>query len=169
MERQLKSSIEVLPLYARLASAQQAKLFRPSQTIRIILSTNVAETSLTLPGIEYVIDTGLARISRYSPGRRVNTLPIERISKAAADQRKGRCGRVKAGICIRLFSEEDFLMRENYIAPEILRTALTGVVLSLKSRRLGEAEAFPFIDPPERKQWTMFYPYFAVLYKLVIT
>ncbi len=153
LERQLKSGIEVLPLYARLASAQQAKLFRPSQTIRIILSTNVAETSLTLPGIEYVIDTGLARISRYSPGRRVNTLPIERISKAAADQRKGRCGRVKAGICIRLFSEEDFLMREDYTAPEILRTALTGVVLSLKSRRLGEAEAFPFIDPPERKQW----------------
>jgi len=153
LERQLKSGIEVLPLYARLARAQQAKLFRPSHTTRIILSTNVAETSLTLPGIDYVIDSGLARISRYNPGRRVNTLPIERISKAAADQRKGRCGRVKAGICVRLFSEEDFLSREDYTAPEILRTALTGVVLSLKSRRLGEPEAFPFIDPPERKQW----------------
>lgn len=153
LERHLKSGIEVLPLYARLAGAQQAKLFRPSQTTRIILSTNVAETSLTLPGIDYVIDSGLARISRYSPGRRVNTLPIERISKAAAEQRKGRCGRVKAGICVRLFSEEDFAGREEYTAPEILRTALTGVVLSLKSRRLGEPEAFPFIDPPERKQW----------------
>ena len=153
LERHLKSGIEILPLYARLAGAQQSKLFRPSQTTRIILSTNVAETSLTLPGIDYVIDTGLARISRYSPGRRVNTLPIERISKAAANQRKGRCGRVKAGICIRLYSEEDFATREEYTAPEILRTALTGVVLSLKYRRLGEPEAFPFIDPPERKQW----------------
>ena len=153
LERHLKTGIEVLPLYARLAGAQQAKLFRPSHTTRIILSTNVAETSLTLPGIDYVIDSGLARISRYSPGRRVNTLPIERISKAAADQRKGRCGRVKAGICVRLYSEEDFETREDYTAPEILRTALTGVVLSLKSRRLGEPEAFPFIDPPERKQW----------------
>ncbi len=153
LERQLKSGIEVLPLYARLAGTQQARLFRPSQTTRIILSTNVAETSLTLPGIDYVIDSGLARISRYSPGRRVNTLPIERISKAAANQRKGRCGRVKAGVCIRLYSEEDFTTREEYTAPEILRTALTGVVLSLKSRRLGEPEAFPFIDPPERKQW----------------
>lgn len=153
LQQQLKSGIEVLPLYARLAGAQQAKLFRPSQTTRVILSTNVAETSLTLPGIDYVIDTGLARISRYSPGRRVNTLPIERISKAAADQRKGRCGRVKAGICVRLYSEEDFESREEFTAPEILRTALTGVVLSLKSRRLGEAEDFPFIDPPERRQW----------------
>jgi ATP-dependent helicase HrpA len=153
LEHQLKSGIEVLPLYARLEGAQQAKLFRPSHTTRIILSTNVAETSLTLPGIDYVIDTGLARISRYSPGRRVNTLPVERISKAAADQRKGRCGRVKAGICVRLYSEDDFLARDDYTAPEILRTALTGVVLSLKSRHLGEPEAFPFIDPPERKQW----------------
>ncbi|MCP4009929.1 MAG: ATP-dependent RNA helicase HrpA [Proteobacteria bacterium] len=153
LERQLKSGIDVLPLYARLAREQQMRLFRPSHNTRIILSTNVAETSLTLPGIDYVIDTGLARISRYNPGRRVNTLPIERISKAAADQRKGRCGRVKEGICVRLFSEEDFLSREDYTAPEILRTALTGVVLSLKSRRLGEPEAFPFIDPPERKQW----------------
>jgi ATP-dependent helicase HrpA len=154
LERHLKSGIEVLPLYARLAGAQQAKLFRPAQTTRIILATNVAETSLTLPGIDYVIDSGLARISRYSPGRRVNTLPVERISKAAAEQRKGRCGRVKAGICVRLFSEEDFAGREEYTAPEILRTALTGVVLSLKNRRLGEPEAFPFIDPPERKQWS---------------
>ncbi len=153
LQQQLKSGIEVLPLYARLAGAEQAKLFRPSQTTRVILSTNVAETSLTLPDIDYVIDTGLARVSRYSPGRRVNTLPIERISKAAANQRKGRCGRVKAGICVRLFSEEDFESREDFTAPEILRTALTGVVLSLKSRHLGEAEDFPFIDPPERRQW----------------
>jgi len=153
LQRHFKPGIEILPLYARLAGAQQARLFRPSQSTRVILATNVAETSLTLPGIEYVIDTGLARISRYSPGRRVNTLPIERISKAAADQRKGRCGRVKAGICVRLYSEGDFQSRDDFTAPEILRTALTGVVLSLKSRRLGEAEDFPFIDPPERRQW----------------
>ncbi len=153
LQRRLKPGIEVLPLYARLPAKDQVKLFRPAHATRIILSTNVAETSLTLPGIDYVIDTGLARVSRYSPGRRVNTLPIERISKAAADQRKGRCGRVKNGICVRLYSEEDFASREDYTAPEILRTALTGVVLALKFRRLGEPEAFPFIDPPERKQW----------------
>lgn len=153
LQRHFKPGVEILPLYARLAGAQQARLFRPSQSTRVILATNVAETSLTLPGIEYVIDTGLARINRYSPARRVNTLPIERISKAAADQRKGRCGRVKAGICVRLYSEEDFQSRDDFTAPEILRTALTGVVLSLKSRRLGEAEDFPFIDPPERRQW----------------
>ncbi|MEE9446710.1 MAG: helicase-related protein, partial [Arenicellales bacterium] len=104
LSRQMKLGIEILPLYARLAGKEQARLFRPSHATRVILSTNVAETSLTLPGIDYVVDVGLARISRYNPGRRVNTLPIERVSKAAANQRKGRCGRVKNGICVRLYS-----------------------------------------------------------------
>ncbi len=152
LSRQMKLGIEILPLYARLAGKEQARLFRPSHATRVILSTNVAETSLTLPGIDYVVDVGLARISRYNPGRRVNTLPIERVSKAAANQRKGRCGRVKNGICVRLYSEEDFISREDFTAPEVLRTALTAVVLALKSRRLGEPEDFGFIDPPERKQ-----------------
>ncbi len=150
--KHLKRGIEILPLYARLPSKEQAKLFRPSATPRVILSTNVAETSLTLPGIDYVVDTGYARISRYHASRRVNALPIERISQTAANQRMGRCGRVNNGRCIRLYSEEEFATSPEYTAPEIKRTSLSGVVLTLQSRGLGEIAQFPFIDAPERRQ-----------------
>ncbi len=152
LEKHLKRGIEILPLYARLPAKEQSKLFRASSTPRVILSTNVAETSLTLPGIDYVVDTGYARISRYHASRRVNALPIERISQAAANQRMGRCGRVKNGRCIRLYSEEEFTTTPEYTAPEIKRTSLSGVVLTLHSRGLGEVAHFPFIDSPERRQ-----------------
>ncbi|MFT5606438.1 MAG: ATP-dependent helicase HrpA [Parvicella sp.] len=150
--KHLKRGIEILPLYARLPAKEQAILFRPSGAPRIILSTNVAETSLTLPGIDYVVDTGYARVSRYHASRRVNALPIERISQAASNQRMGRCGRVKNGRCIRLFSEEDFDSAPEYTSPEIKRTSLSGVLLTLLSRGLGEIAHFPFIDAPERRQ-----------------
>ncbi len=152
LSRQLKPGIEILPLYARLAPNEQTRLFRSSGATRIILSTNVAETSLTLPGIDYVVDAGLARVNRYNPTRRVNSLLVERISQAAANQRKGRCGRVKSGVCVRLYSEEDFDSRDEYTTPEILRTSLAGVMLSMHYRRLGKLDQFPFIDPPERRQ-----------------
>ncbi|MEA3292609.1 MAG: ATP-dependent RNA helicase HrpA, partial [Pseudomonadota bacterium] len=150
--KRLKSGIELLPLYARLSPKEQQRIFHPGGRTRVILATNVAETSLTIPGVRYVIDTGFARISRYSPGRRVQRLPVERVSRAAAEQRKGRCGRVASGICIRLYGEEDFEQRSEYTDPEILRTSLAEVVLRMKALRLGEAEAFPFIDPPPSAQ-----------------
>ncbi len=150
--KHLKQGVEVLPLYARLPAKEQARLFKASSRTRIILSTNVAETSLTLLDIDYVVDTGYARISHYHPSRRVNALPIERISQAAANQRMGRCGRVKNGVCVRLFSEEEFSQMNEYTAPEIKRTSLAGVVLSLSARKLGDVAKFPFIDPPERRQ-----------------
>lgn len=139
---------EILPLFARLSAAEQQRIFNPAGRRRIILSTNVAETSLTVPGIRYVIDTGYARISRYSPRGRVQRLPIEKISQAAAEQRKGRCGRLRAGICIRLYSEEDFLARPPYTDPEILRTSLASVILRMKALKLGEIATFPFVQAP---------------------
>ncbi len=145
------SLTEVLPLYARLGPAEQSRIFKPGGQRRIILATNVAETSLTIPGIRYVIDTGFARISRYSYRSKVQRLPVEQISRASADQRKGRCGRVAAGICIRLYSEETFEARPEYTEPEILRTNLASVILQMKILGFGEIEEFPFVDPPDNR------------------
>jgi ATP-dependent helicase HrpA len=142
---------EVLPLYARLGPAEQGKIFRTGGSRRIILATNVAETSLTVPGIRYVIDAGFARISRYSHRSKVQRLPVERVSMASANQRKGRCGRVSEGICIRLFSEEDFESRPEFTEPEILRTNLASVILQMKILGFGEIEQFPFVDPPDSR------------------
>lgn len=142
---------EVLPLYARLTPAEQQKIFAPMGARKIVLATNVAETSLTVPGIRYVIDSGTARISRYSYRAKVQRLPIEAISQASANQRKGRCGRVEPGICIRLYSEEDFLVRPEFTDPEILRTNLAAVILQMLHLRLGSIEDFPFIEPPDGK------------------
>ena len=143
---------EILPLYARLSASEQQKVFEPHTGRRIILSTNVAETSLTVPGIVYVIDSGLARIARYSPRSRVQKLGIEAISQASANQRAGRCGRVAPGVCIRLYAAEDFASRPAFTDPEILRTNLAAVVLRLIDLRLGEPEHFPFIEPPDGRQ-----------------
>ncbi len=141
---------EVLPLYARLALAEQQKIFSPSgKGRRIIIATNVAETALTVPNIRYVIDSGFARISRYNYRSRVQRLPIEAISQAAANQRKGRCGRIAAGVCIRLYSEEDFLSRPEFTEPEIKRTNLASVILQMQSLGLGSLEDFDFIEPPD--------------------
>ncbi len=146
-------SADILPLFSRLSSADQMKVFHPDgKRGRIILATNVAETSVTVPGIRYVIDTGLARISRYSTRTKVQRLPIEPISQASANQRKGRCGRVSEGICIRLYSEKDFSERAHFTDPEILRTNLASVILQMKWLRLGRIEQFPFIDPPDYRQ-----------------
>ncbi|MBA4242478.1 MAG: ATP-dependent RNA helicase HrpA [Pseudomonas sp.] len=142
---------EVLPLYARLTPAEQQKIFAPMPGRKIVLATNVAETSLTVPGIRYVIDSGTARISRYSYRAKVQRLPIEPVSQASANQRKGRCGRVEPGICIRLYSEEDFLGRPEFTDPEILRTNLAAVILQMLHLRLGSIEDFPFIEPPDGK------------------
>lgn len=142
---------EVLPLYARLTPAEQQKIFAPMAGRKIVLATNVAETSLTVPGIRYVIDSGTARISRYSYRAKVQRLPIEAVSQASANQRKGRCGRVEPGICIRLYSEEDFLGRPEFTDPEILRTNLAAVILQMLHLRLGSIEDFPFIEPPDGK------------------
>jgi len=144
--------VEVLPLYARLSGDDQMRVFSPHNKRRIVLATNVAETSLTVPGIRYVIDPGMARISRYSPRTKVQRLPIEPISQASANQRKGRCGRVASGICVRLFSEADFNARPAYTDPEILRTNLASVILQMKANRLGNIEEFPFLDPPDHRQ-----------------
>ena len=142
---------EVIPLYSRLSAAEQDRVFRSHTGRRIVLATNVAETSLTVPGIRFVIDTGLARISRYSHRTKVQRLPIEAISQASANQRAGRCGRVSAGICIRLYSEEDFNNRPAFTDPEIRRTNLASVILQMRVMGLGEIEAFPFIDPPDKR------------------
>jgi ATP-dependent helicase HrpA len=142
-------NVELLPLYARLSVHQQQKVFQTSPQRRIILATNVAESSLTVPGIRYVIDTGTARISRYSARSRTQRLPIEAVSQASADQRSGRCGRVGPGVCIRLFSENDYKHRERYTTPEIQRTNLASVSLQTKALKLGEIESFPFLDPPK--------------------
>ncbi|MDU5863764.1 MAG: ATP-dependent RNA helicase HrpA, partial [Acinetobacter sp.] len=141
---------EILPLYARLAVSEQQKIFSPSgKGRRIIIATNVAETALTVPNIRYVIDSGFARISRYNYRSRVQRLPIEAISQAAANQRKGRCGRIAPGVCIRLYSEEDFLSRPEFTEPEIKRTNLASVILQMQSLGLGELENFDFIEPPD--------------------
>jgi ATP-dependent helicase HrpA len=140
---------EILPLYSRLSQAEQEKVFRPSGRRRIVLATNVAETSLTVPGIRAVIDTGHARISRYSHRSRLQRLPIEKISQASANQRSGRCGRVGPGIAIRLYSEEDFKGRPAFTDPEIQRTNLAAVILQMHALKLGEIERFPFVEPPD--------------------
>ncbi|MEU9089059.1 ATP-dependent RNA helicase HrpA [Streptomyces sp. NPDC048428] len=142
---------EVLPLYARLSHAEQHRVFQRHTGRRVVLATNVAETSLTVPGIKYVIDPGNARISRYSHRTKVQRLPIERISQASANQRKGRCGRTSDGICIRLYSEDDFLTRPEFTDPEILRTNLASVILQMTAAGLGDIEKFPFIDPPDHR------------------
>lgn len=141
---------EVLPLFARLSMADQHRIFSPGAKRRIVLATNVAETSITVPGIRYVIDSGLARISRHSGRTQVRRLPVEKISRAAANQRQGRCGRLADGVCIRLFSEEDFLDRALFTDPEILRVSLAAVILQMKFLKIGEIETFPFVDPPGR-------------------
>jgi len=142
---------DILPLYARLSYAEQSKIFKSSHKRRIVLATNVAETSLTVPGIRYVIDPGTARISRYSVRTKVQRLPIEKVSQASANQRKGRCGRVAEGICIRLYSEADFDARSAFTDPEILRTNLASVILKMVSLGLGNIEAFPFLQPPDSR------------------
>jgi ATP-dependent helicase HrpA len=142
---------EVVPLFARLSSAEQHRVFAPHTGRRIVLATNVAETSLTVPGIRYVVDPGTARISRYSHRTKVQRLPIEPISQASANQRKGRCGRVEAGICIRLYSESDFLARAEFTDPEILRTNLASVILQMAALGLGDIAGFPFVEPPDRR------------------
>jgi ATP-dependent helicase HrpA len=148
----LRPDVELLPLYARLASGEQQRVFQRHSGRRVVLATNVAETSLTVPGIRYVVDPGTARISRYSSRLKVQRLPIEPISQASADQRKGRCGRLSDGICIRLYSEEDFAERPRYTDPEILRTSLASVILQMAALGLGDIERFPFLDPPDARQ-----------------
>ena len=145
---------EVLPLYGRLSAADQHKVFSAHSGRRIVLSTNVAETSLTVPGVRYVIDPGTARISRYSPRTKVQRLPIEPISRASAGQRAGRCGRVADGICIRLYSEDDFAGRPEFTDPEIARTSLASVILQMASLDLGDIASFPFLEPPDTRQIT---------------
>lgn len=152
LERRELHHTEILPLYARLSAQEQNRIFHPSGLNRIILATNVAETSLTVPGIKYVIDPGTARISRYSYRTKVQRLPIEPISQASANQRKGRCGRVSEGICIRLYSEDDFNNRPPFTDPEILRTNLASVILQMTALGLDDIEAFPFVDAPDRRQ-----------------
>jgi ATP-dependent RNA helicase HrpA len=142
--------VEILPLYARLAAAEQHRVFQSHGGRRVVLATNVAETSLTVPGIRYVVDPGTARISRYSHRTKVQRLPIEPVSQASANQRKGRCGRTSDGICIRLYGEDDFDSRPEFTEPEILRTNLASVILQMTSLGLGEVAEFPFIDPPDR-------------------
>ena len=143
--------IEILPLYARLTAAEQHRVFKPHRLRRVVLATNVAETSLTVPGIRYVIDPGLARISRYSNKTKVQRLPIEPVSQASANQRAGRCGRVAEGVAIRLFSQADYLSRPRFTEPEILRTSLASVILQMASLGLGAVEDFPFLDAPDRR------------------
>ncbi|MES2237882.1 MAG: ATP-dependent RNA helicase HrpA [Pseudomonadota bacterium] len=140
--------LEILPLFARQSAAEQARVFSSHQGRRVVLATNVAETSLTVPGIRYVIDTGLARVKRYSHRNKIEQLQVEPIARAAANQRAGRCGRVSAGICFRLYAEDDFNKRAAYTEPEILRSSLAGVILRMKSLHLGDVENFPFLEAP---------------------
>ena len=155
--------LQWLPLFGRLAASEQRRVFQPHGKRRVVLATNVAETSLTVPGIRYVVDSGEARISRYSVRSKVQRLPIEKIAQASADQRKGRCGREGPGVCIRLYSEADYERRPRYTDPEILRTNLAAVVLQMASLGLGAVEDFPFIDPPERR---LINDGYTVLYEL---
>lgn len=143
--------LEVVPLYARLSLAEQTKVFKPHKGIRVVLATNVAETSLTVPGIRYVIDPGTARVSRYSYRTKVQRLPIEAISQASANQRKGRCGRISEGVCFRLYSEEDFSGRPEFTDPEITRTNLASVILRMLHLRIGDIRDFPFVESPDNR------------------
>ena len=151
LERELRSDVDVLALYSRLSWDQQSKIFQRGPRRRIVLATNVAETSITVPGIRAVIDSGLARVSRYSPRNRLQRLPIEPVSRSSADQRKGRCGRLGPGLCVRLYSEADFEARAAFTEPEVLRTNLAALLLRLAADGLGEAERFPFIDAPDSR------------------
>ncbi len=151
LRRRLKPGTEILPLFSRLSVADQQRIFTPSAGRRVVLATNVAETSLTVPGIRYVVDTGLVRLNRYSVRSKVQMLAIEKISQASANQRAGRCGRVGPGVCIRLYSEEDFAARPTFTDPELLRSSLAGVILRLTSLKLGRIQDFPFIDPPSSR------------------
>jgi len=151
LKKQQWSSTEILPLYARLSIAEQNKVFSQGRGRRIVLATNVAETSLTVPGIHYVIDPGTARISRYSYRTKIQRLPIEPISQASANQRAGRCGRIAPGICIRLYGEEDFQTRPEFTEPEILRTNLAAVILQMLRLKLGDIKQFPFVEPPDNR------------------
>ncbi|HEY4315885.1 MAG TPA: ATP-dependent RNA helicase HrpA [Actinomycetes bacterium] len=147
-----REQVDVLPLYARLSAAEQHKVFASHAVRRVVLATNVAETSLTVPGIRYVIDPGTARVSRYSHRLKVQRLPIEAVSRASANQRAGRCGRTSDGICIRLYAEADFEARQEFTEPEILRTNLASVILAMTALGLGDIAAFPFVEPPDRRQ-----------------
>ncbi len=149
LERRKYRHTEVLPLYARLSAKDQDRVFNPGPQRRIVLATNVAETSLTVPRIHYVVDPGLARVKRYSPRQKLDRLHIEPVSQASADQRKGRCGRIAPGTCFRVFSEADFASRPHYTDPEIRRASLSGVILRMLSLRLGDIESFPFVEPPD--------------------
>ncbi|MGH7241988.1 MAG: ATP-dependent RNA helicase HrpA [Phycisphaerales bacterium] len=152
LRHSLPPDTEILPLYARLSTDEQMRVFKSSTSRRrVVLATNVAETSITVPGIRYVIDPGLARVSRYSTRTRVQRLPIEPVSQASANQRAGRCGRIGPGVCFRLYEEEDLLKREEFTEPEILRTNLASVLLQMKALRLGEPEDFPFVEPPDSR------------------
>ncbi len=146
-----KRDLLVLPLFSRLTRTEQEAIFNISEKTKIVVCTNIAETSITVPGIRFVIDTGLARISRYAPRLRTNRLPIEKISRASANQRMGRCGRVQEGVCVRLYSEDDFLNREEFTQPEIRRSNLAGVILTMIAHGLGKIENFPFMEPPVRQ------------------
>lgn len=144
-------NVEVVPLYARLSLSEQTKVFKPHKGIRVVLATNVAETSLTVPGIRYVIDPGTARVSRYSYRTKVQRLPIEAVSQASANQRKGRCGRISEGVCFRLYSEEDFSGRPEFTDPEIIRTNLASVILKMLHLRIGDIRDFPFVEAPDQR------------------
>ncbi len=146
-----RAGLEVIPLFGRLTNAEQQRVFAPSQRRKIVIATNIAETSLTIPGIRFVVDTGLARLSRYSPQARTRRLPIEPVAQSSADQRKGRCGRVADGVCIRLYSEQDFLERPRFTQPEIQRANLADVILRMKAFGLGDIERFPFLNMPATK------------------
>ena len=148
------SGVEILPLFARLSFAEQERVFQPGDTRRIVLATNVAETSLTVPGIHYVIDTGWARVNRYSYRNKVEQLLVEKISQASANQRAGRCGRIANGVCIRLYTEQDYQGRAEFTDPEILRSSLAPVILRMKSLNIGDVEDFPFLEPPSPRMIT---------------
>lgn len=157
------SGVEILPLFARLSFAEQERVFQPGDTRRIVLATNVAETSLTVPGIHYVIDTGWARVNRYSYRNKVEQLLVEKISRASANQRAGRCGRIANGVCIRLYTEVDFQGRAEFTDPEILRSSLATVILRMKSLNIGDVEDFPFLEPPSPRMITDGYQLLAEL------
>ena len=140
--------LDLVPLFGRLSAGDQERVFAPSSRRKVVIATNIAETSLTVPGIRYVVDTGLARLSRYNPRTRTRRLPIEAVSQSSANQRKGRCGRVADGVCVRLYAEEDFQARPLYTQPEIQRANLAEVILRMKAFKLGDIETFPFVNPP---------------------
>src|SRR6266850_2260561 len=148
LEGRFSGEAEIIPLFGRLSSGDQQRVFAPSSRRKVVIATNIAETSLTIPGIRFVIDSGLARISRYNPRTRTKRLPVEPVSQSSANQRKGRAGRVQEGVCIRLYSEEDFNARPQFTQPEIQRANLAEVILRMKAFRLGDIETFPFVNPP---------------------